>query len=272
MKEAAPLLRITSQWLLGVILAVVLIALFLAIVAVQLTSAGAGQRILRRAVAVTTEIDAILPNIETSLQQAATDSVAKEIRVPDFPIPVDLTRAEARQIKGDELRARILGEAARRLYQDGMSSWAAGDPEADQDIEPISTAGALQRGLGLITTENHGRIVIAASVLGFLAVILTLALLSTVKSYVRLIALGATTLAAALPSLAAAIAVRFVLRTAEDEADPFVAGLLDLGVDAMWVPIRDYLALSALGFSVIAVGAFSLWWQARRGTPQLQDV
>ena len=55
--------------------------------------------------------------------------------------------------------------------------------------------------------------------------------------------------------------------TAEEEADPFVTGLLDLGVDAMWVPIRDYLALSALGFSVIALGVFCLWWQARLGAP-----
>ena len=90
MSEDTSLLRIASQWLLGVILALVLTGLFLAIAAVQITSQGAGQRILRRAVAVTTEIDAILPDIQTGLRQAARDGSGDQVRVPDFPIPVDL--------------------------------------------------------------------------------------------------------------------------------------------------------------------------------------
>ena len=264
MNEAPSFLRIVSRWLLGAILAAVVAGLFLAIVAVQLTSAGTGQRILRRAVAVMIDIDAILPNIQTSLRQAAKDSPAARVTVPNFPIPVELPRDEALQIEGGELRDRLLGEAAHRLYQDGMSAWAA-DPAADQDIEAISTVGALHRGLGLITEANHRGIVIAASVVGFLAVVLALMLLATVRSYARFLVLGITVVAAALPSLAAAIAFRFVLRTAEEEADPFVTGLSKLGVDAMWVPIRDYLVLSALGFGVIALGAVLLWWQARRG-------
>ena len=268
MNEAESFPGVASQWLLGLILAIVLSGLFLAIVAVQLTSEGTGQRLLRRAVAVTTEIDAILPNIESSLHDAARNSNAGQVPVPDFPIPVELPREEALQLEGAELRARLLDEAARRLYQDGMSAWAAADPEADQEIETISTVGALHRGLGLITERNHTRIVIAASVLGFLAVVTATMLLFAVRSYARPIALGAATLAAALLSLAAAVALRFGFRTAEEEADPFVTGLLSLGVDAMGVPLRNYLALSTLGFAVIAVAAFSLWWQARRAPPQ----
>ena len=264
MNEASSFLRIVSQWLLGAILAALLAGLFLAIVAVQLTSAGAGQRILRRAVAVMADIDTVLPSIQINLRQAAKDSPAARVSVPNFPIPIELPRGEALEIEEENLRAVLLDEGARRLYQDGMSAWAAADPEADQDIEAISTTGALHRGLSLISEANHRRIVIAASVLGFLAVVLALMLLATVRSYARFLVLGATVVAAALPFLAAAIAFRFGLRTAEEEADPFVTGLLDLGVDAMWVPIRDYLALSALGFGVVALGAVLLWWQARR--------
>lgn len=267
MNEASSLLRVASQWLLGAMLAVVLAGLFLSITAVQLTSQGPGERLLRRAVAVTTEIDAVLPNIQAVLHDAALDSAAEQVRVPDFPIPVDLPRDEALRLQGPDLRARLLDEASRRLYQDGMSVWAAADPEADREIETISTVGALDRGLGLISDTNHTRFVIAASLLGFLAVVLGVMLVLAVRSYARLIAIGATTLAAALPSLAAAIAIRFGFRTAEEEADPFVTGLLSLGVDAMWVPIRNYLALSSLGFAVIVVAAFLLWWQARRASP-----
>jgi hypothetical protein len=79
----------------------------------------------------------------------------------------------------------------------------------------------------------------------------------------RLVALGSLIFGAALPCLAAAIAVRFGFKTAQTEADPFTTGMLDLGIDAMWVPIRDYLALSALGFAVAGLGALGAWLQGR---------
>lgn len=269
MNDTTSLLRLASQWLIGIALAVVLTALFLAIAAAQVTSGDTGQRILRRAVAATTDIDAILPGIEAGLHKAAQGTTADTVRAPDFPIPVDLTRGEALGLQGDELRARLLDEAARQLYDDGMSVWAQADPEAEQSIETISTTGAFRRGLGIITDDNHTRIVIAAFVLAFLAVALTVVLLSAVRpAYSRLLALGAAVAGAALPSLAAAVAVRFGLRTAEREADPFVEALLKLGVDTMWVPLRNYLALSTLGFAVILLAVFAIWWEARRSASQ----
>jgi len=259
------LLRMASQWLLAAILAVALAVFFLAVVAVQLTSRGTGERILRRAVAVTTEIDATLPAIESGLHRAAQAGTDNRVRVPDFPIPVELPRDEALQLQGEALKARLLNEAASRLYEDGMSAWAAADPQAKQDIEPISTVGALRRGLGIITEDHHTFIVIAAVLLGLLSLALAAMLLLALRSYARLIALGTVTLTVALPSLAAAIAVRFGFRTAEAETDPFVTGLLKIGVDSMWVPLRFYLAMSTLAFATIAVVALIVWWQARAG-------
>jgi hypothetical protein len=267
MTEAGSFLRIASQWLIGTVLAVVLIALFAAVTAVQLTTDGTGQRILRRAVAVTTEIDHILPDIQDQLQEQAMASPEPEIMVPDFPIPIELSHTEALTLEGDDLRARILDDAARRLYDDGTSAWADADPDSDQDIERISTPGAIKESLGLITDRNHTLFLIATFVLAFLALPLAIMLLATIRSYVRLIALGAVTLGAALPSLGGAIAVRLAMRTAEEEGDSFVNGMFDLGVDAMWVPIRFYLALSALGFAVISIAVFLLWWQSRYDSP-----
>ena len=63
----APLLRAVSQWTIGVALAVLLTLFFVAISAVQLSSEGTGQRLLRRSIAVSTDIDAVLPDIETAL-------------------------------------------------------------------------------------------------------------------------------------------------------------------------------------------------------------
>ena len=259
----APLLRVVSQWVVGVVLAILLTLLFLAISAVQLSAEGAGQRLLRRHVAITTNIDAILPNIQTQLQEDARGGGAEQVPVLDFPILVELPRQDALALEGLELRERILGEAGVRLYEDGMSAWTPDDPAGEQDIETISVAGALERGMGLITDENHDRILIAAIVLAVLSAAAAALLMTSVRSWGRLIALSAVTIGAALPLLAAAVGVRFAFRTAEEEADPFVSGLLDLGVEAMWVPILNSLVLTLLGFAVMGVTLVFMWASSR---------
>jgi len=259
----APLLRAVSQWLIGVALAVLLTLLFVAISAVQLSSEGTGQRLLRRSIAVSTDIDAVLPDIETALQERAREASGETVRVPDFPIPIDLTRDEALQLEGPALRARILSEASDRVYEGGMSAWSAADPDARQSIETISVPGALKRGLGLITAANHDRMIIVAIVLGVLSAICAAMLVASVRSWGRLVALSAAIIAAALPLLAAAVAVRFAFRTAQEAADPFVWGLLELGVEAMWVPIRNYLALTVLGFTLLMLTLLFIWVGSR---------
>ncbi len=261
-----PLLRAASQWVIGVALAVLLMLLFLAINAVQLSSEGTGQRILRWSVAVSTDIDAILPDLQAALQEEAREGDADPVRVPDFPIPVKIPRDEALSLERAALRERVLSEAGALLYRDGLSAWADADPdpEVEQDIETISVVGALKRGLGLITDKNHDRMVIAAVVLGLLSALFAVLLVASMRSWGRLVALSAVTIGAALPSLAAAVGVRFGFRTAQEEADPFVFGLLDLGVEAMWVPIRNYLALTVLGFTVMLLTMVLIWVSARQ--------
>ena len=261
-----PLLVAASQWLIGASLAVMLTLLFLAVSAVQLSSQSLGERILRRSVAVSTNIDAILPDLQAALEAEAREGDMDPVRVPDFPIAVDIPRDEALALEGMALRERILSEAGATLYRDGMSAWADADDDGDQRIETISVAGALERGLGLIMDKNHDRMVIAAVVLGFLSAVLAALLVASVRSWGRLIVLGAATILAALPLLAAAVGVRFAFRTAQEEADPFVYGLLELGVEAMWVPIRNYLALTALGFAVMLVALMFIWASSRWAT------
>ena len=264
MSEVSSLLRIASQWLLALVLTIVLTLFFLSIAGAQITSEGTGQRILRRAIAVMTEIDADLPRIEAGLHKAAAEGQGETVRVPDFPIPVDITREEAGTIDGARLRDRILEESARRLYDDGMSVWAAADPNARQSIERVSTAGIIEQGLGQVRGSRHTAFIVATVLLGLISAALTAILAISIRSYyVRLLAVGGVVLVAALPLLAGAVAIRFGFKTGETEADPFVKGLLELGVDAMWIPIRDYLVLSMLGFALVAVAASCLWWQAR---------
>lgn len=258
----APLLKVASQWLVGFVLVVVMTLLFLAVNAVQLTAPGAGQRLLGRHIAVTTDIDALLPELETGIQEEV-DAGADPVRVPDFPIPVDVPREEAAELEGAALRSRILEDAAARLYEEGPSAWADADPDGAREIDTISTAGAVDRGLGLISEDVHTAAIVVTGVLGFLAVVLTVALMTSVRSWARLLTVSAVVIAAALPSLAAAVGLRFVFRAAQEEADPFVYGMLDIGVEAMWVPIRNYLALTVLGMAALLVTLALMWASGR---------
>ena len=257
-------LTLASQWLVAAFLALTLAAFFFFLTAFQVSSDGTAHRILRRGVAITTDIDAILPQVTTDLHAAAQTSDQDSVRVPNFPVPVEIPKEEAARIEGEELRQRLLDKSADRIYDDGMSAWAQSDTASNQNIARFSTAGGLNRAFGLVTEKWNTVYLIATALFGFLSLVLAALLWLNLKSYLRLLALGAATATAAVISLAGAVAVRFALRTAETGADPFEKDLLDLGVDTVWLFIRNYLILSLLGFAVLAVAAFFAWWDSRR--------
>jgi len=257
-------LTLASQWLVAAFLALTLAAFFFFLTAFQVSSDGTAHRILRRGVAITTDIDAILPQVTTDLHAAAQTSDQDSVRVPNFPVPVEIPKEEAVRIEGEELRQRLLDKSADRIYDDGMSAWAQSDTASNQNIARFSTAGGLNRAFGLVTEKWNTVYLIATALFGFLSLVLAALLWLNLKSYLRLLALGAATATAAVISLAGAVAVRFALRTAETGADPFEKDLLDLGVDTVWLFIRNYLILSLLGFAVLAVAAFFAWWDSRR--------
>jgi hypothetical protein len=266
MTQPGSLLRIASQWVLGLALVAALTLFFFTLAGLQLTSESTGERILRRAVAIATEIDVNLPQIESDLRETAAGRQGERVLVPNFPIPVELTIEEATTLGGAELRSVILTRAGERLYRDGSSAWAGADPEGNQQVQRISSAGVLHSGLGLLTKSTNTVFLITSILFGLLALGLAALLMVSLRGYMRLLVAGVVTLASSLPLLAGAVALRFIMRTAEPEGDAFVQGLLDLGVDAMWVPIRDYAALSVLGALLTLVGALLLWWQSRAQT------
>jgi hypothetical protein len=253
--SAVPLLRGAFQWLFGILFALSLIALFLVINAMQLTSSGTAQRILSRATADLTEIDAMLPTIQADLEEAAEASEEATVTVPHFPLAVEIPREEAASISTAELRSHLVSETAEAIYKEGMSVWALADPEAEQDIDVFSPEGGVHRGLGFLSDDNHQALRIAAIVLGLLSLALGGLVLLSTKGMGRLVALGAALLGAAVPSLLGAVAVRFAFRTAiEDQDDYLMIRLLDLGNDATWLALRNYTVLTLLGLGLVLVG------------------
>lgn len=266
MRDDTSFLRVASQWLVVLFLAITLGFFFLFATAFYVTSDGSAHRILRRGVAITTDIDAALPQLETELEAAAQSTEGDEVRVPNFPVPVDIPKADVSTIEPVDLRERILDQSAERLYEDGMSAWASGDPEASQSIDRVSTAGGLHRAFGLATEKWNTVFLIASVLFAFMSLILMVVLWLNLSPFLRVLALGAAVSAASIISLAGAVAVRFALRTAETGADPFEEQLIDLGVDTVWLFIRNYLILSMLGFALAGVASAFLWLESRGST------
>ena len=256
-------MRVAWQWLLVLFLALTLGLFFLFATAFQVTSDGPAHRILRRGVAITTEIDALLPQIQTELATAALTAEGDPVRVPNFPVPVGISKADAGADRAGRVAFAHPRAVGRPPLQDGMSSWTAADPEAQQSIGRASTAGGLHRAFGLVTEKWNTVFLFAAVLFGFLSLLLLVVIWMSLTSYLRLLALGGAISVASIISLAAAVAVRFALRTAETEADPFEEQLIDLGVDTVWLFIRNYLILSGLGFALLLLASFFLWLQSR---------
>jgi hypothetical protein len=261
------LLRAALQWFSGILFALCLIALFLVVNAYQLTEADTAQRILTRAVAAITEIDALLPEIRSDLTETLESGDDPTVTVPLFPVPVELTREEATAISTPELRSLLLDTAAERAYREGWSVFALGDPEAKQHIDPISPEGGVKRGLSFLSDNNHSALRIALFVLGGLSALMGALVLLSSKGLGRVVAIGACLLGAAVPSLVAAVGIRWGFRSsAEDQNDYLLRQLLSLGNDTAWLPLRNYTILCLLGLGIVMVGLALVLLETRQRT------
>ena len=260
-------LRAALQWLSGILFALCLMALFLVVNAYQLTNADTAQRILTRAVATFTEIDALLPAIRADLAESLQADDNPTVTVPLFPIPVELTRQEATAISSAELRSRLLDTAAQKAYQEGMSVFSLSDPQAKQNIDPLSPEGGVKRGLGFLSDDIHSALGITIWVLGGLSLVMGALVLLSTKGLGRITALGACLLGAAVPSLVVAVGIRWGFRSsAEDQDDYFLAQLLNLGNDVARLPLRNYTILCLLALGLVMLGLALVLLETRQRT------
>lgn len=240
-----------SRWALALVCILSLAGFFAAFNAAQITSEGAGNRILRRAVGLLLDVDGMTPAIEQSLHAAAENATGPTVQAPDYPIAIELPREAALTLSGKELTAALVQASAERVYDDGLGVLASTDPDAQRDISLISAEGAIDKGLGQVTGTAHTFWLVMAVLLGLISLVAVVMFIRATPFVNPLTATGFLILASALPSLAMAVAFRFSLAGAQDETDPFVDGLLEIGKDVMWAPIRNYIAICALGAALM---------------------
>jgi hypothetical protein len=242
----------------GTVLALSVFALLVALSLAQFASSDTSHKILRRAVAILTEIDPFLADNESELHTLAAQAPEEGISLPDYPVQVTLTAAEA-SLPEQELRELLLDRSAARIYEQGMSAFEEEGRAAD--IGVFSSAGAVKYSLGMLEDDTYDSLRLVVGGLAGLALLLAIALVLLTRGYGRLAALGAAVSLGALPFLVLAVTARFVLRLAsEGEGDYLVVQLLELGKDMAWLPIRNGIAFSGLGLAFLIVGASVAWW------------
>jgi hypothetical protein len=256
--------RMFLKWAIGLAFVSTLGVLLLAVDATQLSAAGPSHAILRRTVASLTEIDALVAAPDQATAGNSSDAPAS--RLQNFPIASDLSAGESQNLSPAELRNVALDRSADKLYADGFSAFHATDSDGSSHIQVLSPPGAVRYTAGLLTRSNHGTMRIVLIALAALAVILALALMLLSRGYGRLTSLGAAVLAASLPLLLIATALRFFLRlAAAHESDYLNAQLYALGRDVAWLPVRNAIAFACLGAVFVALGAaFSLLSRSRQ--------
>jgi len=264
--------RNSFKWATGILLMLSLLALLVALGLAQLTAEGPAKRTLRRSVASLTEIDTLLDRGYEELRQEAQEDGEAALRLKDFPVQVSLNAEEVLDLSRSELRGLIIDRSAERLYDEGMSAFREeGTRLSEEDIGFFSTQGAVRNSLGLLRDNVHDGLRVAVASLAGVCLVLAVALVLLGRGFGRLASVGAAVCAAAIPFLVGAVAVRFALRLASDEGEEYlVRELTRIGEEIAWIPIRDSIALTALGVSLLVAGTVLALWadrQPSRGRP-----
>lgn len=242
-----------------------MLALMVSLQLFQVTSEGAAKRTLRRATAVLIEIDPLVERHYDDLQTRAEAIGDDEtLRLPDYPIAVDLSRGETLGATQDELRRLLLARSADRLYDDGTSALRVDSEEAG-DIGAFSIAGLTDNGLGFLRQRNHTALGVLTVALAALCALLAAALAACCRGYGRLAAIGVVVLAAGLPVLLFGVVLRLYAQTGADGGSEYLQReFFIIGEELALVPIRTGIAFAALGLALAATGGLLAVWSDRR--------
>jgi len=238
-----------SRWMGIGGLALVTGLLILAWSAVQVTRETEAELVLQEALAPLTDIDRLLELHYSNLVAEARSGTSTTVIVGSFPIGVAIPAAELAAMDAATVRARVLSETARRVYQRGFGTFEREDGGRGSFF---SSRGVLELSVGQLTSRNHTIAIIASVVLVLFLVPMVVLVLSYGSGHQRAQKLG---LAILLGGLGLAVAVLIVRAVAEGVAgsdDVFGAALLQVGTDLAWLPFRNGLIFAVLGAVMLA--------------------
>ncbi len=268
MPPARPRWASAAKWIMGVLLVLDLGVLLVVLSLASVTAEGPAKRSLRHSLAILFEVDAYLDDHFETLRQEARQTEEQSLTPPDLPIDASFTPQEVRSASRDEFRELLLSRSADRVYDEGTSLLRE---DRAAEIDFFSPQGAVRTGMDFLRPTPHRILNLLTIGLAAAAGVIALALILTTRGYGRLAGLGVSVLAAAVPFVVAAMAIRFAFRLAADSLDDYlVSEFLRLGQELTWAGIRNGIIFSVGGAVVAAAGTgLALWSDGRAGLGRL---
>jgi hypothetical protein len=254
-----------GRWIIAALLALAVIAFIAFVSLAQATSESAGERIMARTANALSEMSGSVATIEPALKESAGQSEADPVRVPNYPLAVDLSREEALSLEGQQLGKRILELTAEQMYDDGVSVFDDNDPEAQQSISTGSEAGAIRAALSVIGGTPRLVFLALAIVSGLAALALASVLTIQMGALRRLIALGVVLLASGAAAAVVVLLIRLATGSIGDGA--FGDELSDIAVDAQGVGLRNCIVVTVLGAALLVLGVGGSLLESRENGP-----
>jgi hypothetical protein len=255
--------RAILKLVIGALLTLSTFLLLLSLSTMQLTQRGPAERVLRQALLIVTEADALLELHYDDLRASADAGAPGPLRLTNYPLDVTFTPDEVRAMTRDQFRDALLDRSATLVYEAGAAALRAEPTSPEPAV--FSTPGAVRLGLDALNRDTFEVLRVVTFTLGAVSAILAAALALVTRGYGRLAAIGLSTALAAIPFMLAAVAVRYGLRVGEDaEEEYLVRAFLNLGAEVAWIAIRNGIAFSVLtaGFLVAGLG-LAMWSDAR---------
>lgn len=258
--EDARVRREVSRWMGVGGLALVTGLLIVAWSAVQLTERSHATQVLQQTLAPLSDIDRLLDRDYATLQAQARAAPDTSVIVPSYPLGIAIPAAELSEMSRDEVRARVLSVSAERIYESGVGTFTREDAGQGSFFSP---SGVFELTAGQLTARNHTIAIIIAVLLALFFVPMLVRALSEGSGAERARNLGAGLALGGLGLAVALLIVRGLLRGVLGADDAFSDALLDVGINAAGLPIRNGLIFGALGGIVLvaSLGFETLLWR-----------
>lgn len=256
--------RTVAKLAIGALLTLCTLLLLVSLSAMQLTQRGPAERVLRQALLIVTEADALLDLHYDELRAKADAGESEPLRLPNYPLDIRFAAEDVRAMTREQFRDALLDRSAALVYESGAAALRAEPTSPEPSV--FSTPGAVRIAFDALNRDTFEILRVTTFTLGVVSAILAAALALVTRGYGRLAAIGLSTALAAIPFMLAAVAVRYGLRVGTDaENEYLVRTFLNLGAEVSWIAIRNGIAFSVLTTGFLLAGLGLAMWSDARG-------
>ncbi len=185
-----------GTWLAAGIFAIAFFLFIASLSVYEMTRPDRAQTLLATGIASLTDIDQTLEEGIPALRDEARASTEETVEMPDYPLPVTLTRVEALTADAATIRALLLDRSAKLVYATGLDAF---DETGEQSVDLFSISTLIRELVGFLTGDVHDRARWVALGALVLATLMGAATLALNRGFSRFTSFGLAVLLASAP-------------------------------------------------------------------------